>query len=105
MLARAGNIAVGFSASGHNQYPSVWVAGRSAIDPPGALFGPLVIVNGTGVQIQSFKRWGDYSAMSVDPTDDCTFWYTNEYYATTGSFNWATRIGSFKFNNCKAHGK
>jgi hypothetical protein len=28
--------------------------------------------------------------MSLDPVDDCTFWYTQEYYATTGSFNWAT---------------
>jgi len=58
-------------------------------------------VNGSGVQFNSFHRWGDYSSMSVDPTDDCTFWYTQEYYATTGSFNWATRIGSFKFNSCK----
>jgi hypothetical protein len=58
-------------------------------------------VNGSGVQFNSFKRWGDYSSMSVDPTDDCTLWYINEYYTFTGSLDWATRIGSFKFNSCK----
>jgi hypothetical protein len=99
---KAGNTALGFSASGQHTFPSVYVAGRSAADPPGAMFGPLVLANGTGVQLQSFKRWGDYSSMTVDPTDDCTFWYTQEYYTVTGSFNWATRIGAFKFNNCTA---
>jgi hypothetical protein len=62
---------------------------------------PLFLVDGTGVQVNSFKRWGDYSSMSVDPQDGCTFWYSQEYYKTTGSFNWSTRIASFKFNSCK----
>ena len=100
-MDKTGNIALGFSASSHAVFPSLYVGGRAPTDPAGALFGPLVLVRGSGVQFNSFKRWGDYSSMSVDPTDDCTFWYTNEYYATTGSFNWATRIGSFKFNGCK----
>ena len=104
-MDKAGNIALGFSASGQRTYPSVYVAGRAPSDPAGAMFGPLVIVNGSGVQVQSYKRWGDYSSMTVDPKDDCTFWYTNEYYATTGSFNWSTRIGSFRFNSCKGNGK
>jgi len=43
--------------------------------------------------------------MSVDPVDDCTFWYTNEYYATTSSFNWNTRIAAFKFDSCKGHAR
>src|SRR5579864_1583566 len=38
----------------------------------------IPIFLGTGYQA-SVSRWGDYSAMSVDPVDDCTFWYTNEY--------------------------
>jgi hypothetical protein len=97
-------MALGFSVSSHTVFPSVYVAGRAPTDPAGAMFGPLVVVKGSGVQFNSFKRWGDYSSMSVDPTDDCTFWYTNEYYAITGSFNWATRIGSFKFNSCKRRG-
>jgi hypothetical protein len=53
-------------------------------------------MNGVGAQTFT-NRWGDYSSMSVDPVDDCTFWYTNEYYAGTGnSYDWQTRIGSFK---------
>ena len=49
------------------------------------------------VQKNTSNRFGDYSTMQIDPTDDCTFWYTQEYIKTTGSFNWATRINSFKF--------
>jgi hypothetical protein len=102
-MDKTGDMALGFSVSSHAVFPSVYVAGRAAGDSLGAMFGPLVLVNGSGVQFNSFKRWGDYSSMSVDPTDDCTFWYTNEYYATSGSFNWETRIGSFKFNACSTH--
>jgi len=101
----AGNTALGFSVSSQQVYPSVYIAGRAAIDPLGTLFGPLGILDGTGSQFSSYHRWGDYSAMTVDPTDDCTFWYTQEYYGTTSSFNWKTRIGSFKFDNCKKGGK
>jgi hypothetical protein len=104
-MDKVGNTALGFSVSSHSVFPSVYVGGRAPTDPLGAMFGPLVLVNGSGVQFNSFKRWGDYSSMSVDPTDDCTLWYTQEYYAVTGSFNWATRIGSFKFNSCKGRGK
>ncbi len=100
-MDKIGNLALGFSVSSHNVFPSVYVASRAANDPAGALFGPLVLVNGSGVQINSFRRWGDYSSMSVDPVDDCTFWYTQEYYANTGIINWATRISAFKFNSCK----
>jgi hypothetical protein len=58
---------------------------------------PKLIIAGTGVQESSFNRWGDYSSMAIDPADDCTFWYAQEYYKTTGSFNFATRLASFKF--------
>ena len=98
---KTGNIAVGFSASSKDVYPSVLFAGRAPSDPAGTMAGPITIVDGTGAQVNSYHRWGDYSAMTIDPTDDCTFWYTQEYYSTTSSFNWKTRIGSFKFDNCK----
>jgi hypothetical protein len=101
-MDQVGNLALGFSASSLNLFPSIYVGGRAPNDPPGTLSGPLVLVNGTGSQFSSFHRWGDYSAMTVDPSDDCTFWYTNEYYRTTSSFNWSTRIGSFKFDSCRA---
>lgn len=101
-MDKAGDIALGFSAMSRSQFSSVYVAGRTPGDPAGAMFGPLVLASGGGVQFSSFKRWGDYSSMTIDPKDDCTFWFTQEYYATTGSFNWATRIGAFKFDDCRA---
>src|SRR6185295_4802170 len=55
-----------------------------------------------GSQTTNLSRWGDYSAMTVDPVDDCTFWYTQEYIKANGTFNWSTRIGSFKFPSCGA---
>ena len=106
-MDKVGNLALGFSASGKELPPSIYVAGRAPGDPSGLLSGPLVIAGGQGVQTQSFKRWGDYSSMTIDPTDDCTFWYTNEYYPVAGNFSfaWSTRVGSFKFDSCKGRGK
>jgi len=102
-MDKVGDLALGFSASGKQLAPSIYVAGRKPSDPLNTLSGPLVLAGGLGVQTQSFKRWGDYSAMTLDPSDDCTFWYTNEYYPVAGnfSFNWSTRVSSFKFNSCK----
>jgi len=94
-----GNMAVGYSQSSTSMYPSIKYAGRLAGETPGILpQNEATLINGTGAQL-SYTRWGDYSAMTVDPVDDCTFWYTTEYYITTGT-NWQTRIGSFKFPSC-----
>jgi hypothetical protein len=100
----AGDIAIGYSVSdGATTSPGVRYAGRLASDPPGLLSqGEVTLVNGTGVQTQQSSHWGDYSMMSVDPTNDCTFWYAQEYYSTTGQMNWRTRIGSFRFPQCSA---
>jgi hypothetical protein len=100
-MDKAGDIALGFSASSDSLDPSVDIVGRVPTDPLGTMESPDRVVTGTGVQQTSFHRWGDYSSMVIDPKDDCTFWYTQEYYKTTGSFNWSTRIASFKFNSCK----
>ena len=78
----------------------MFFTGREPNDPAGSLQTETAIVNGTGSQIGGLNRWGDYSALTVDPVDDCTFWYTQEYIRTTGSFNWNTRIANFKFANC-----
>lgn len=104
-MDQAGDIALGYSAMSHTQFSSIFVAGRTPADPPGKMFGPLVLASGSGVQVNSFKRWGDYSSMTVDPKDDCTFWYTQEYYSGTGSFNWATRVGAFRFDRCQPGAK
>jgi hypothetical protein len=60
------------------------------------------VISGTGWQDNGLSRWGDYSARQIDPSDDCTFWYTTEYLKPTGSFNWNTRIANFKFPGCGA---
>jgi hypothetical protein len=68
----------------------------------GTLEAEASMIEGTGSQTGGLSRWGDYSAMRIDPADDCTFWYTNEYLQTNGSFNWSSFFGSFKFNTCGA---
>ena len=102
-----GNLAVGYSVSSLTVFPGVRYAGRLASDPPGGLFqGEATIIAGTASQTTTNSRWGDYSAMSVDPTDDCTFWYTQEYYSSTPPAScsttacWQTRVASFKFPTC-----
>jgi len=96
-----GDMALGFSVSASALNPQVHYAGRLSGDALGTLGqGESILINGTGSQLPTLSRWGDYSAMSVDPIDDCTFYYTNEYLSTNGTFNWQTRIGSFKFPSC-----
>src|SRR4029077_9628600 len=91
-----GNLAIGFSASSSSIKPQLRYAGRLAGDPANTLSqGEAHLFDGTGSQTGSGNRWGDYSALTIDPVDDTTFWYTNEYYSTTTSYNWRTRIGSF----------
>ena len=98
---RNNNIALGYSVSGVTQAPDIRYVSRAATDPPGTLpGGEITLQAGFGVQQSSFGRWGDYSAMSSDPFPDCTFWYTQEYYANTGSFDFKTRVGSFTFPGC-----
>jgi fibronectin type 3 domain-containing protein len=97
----SGNIALGFSASSGSIFPQIRYAGRLAGDPLNQLAqGEAHLFDGTGSQTGTSSRWGDYSDLTIDPVDDCTFWYTTEYYASTSSFNWRTRIGSFKFSTC-----
>jgi len=99
---QSGDMALGFSASSTTVFPSVRSAGRLVGDPANTLAqGETNMFTGLGSQSGTSSRWGDYSAMSIDPVDDCTFWYTQEYYpAGTTSFNWRTRIASFKFPGC-----
>ncbi len=95
---RAGNMSLGYSASSATLFPAIRYAGRLSTDPVDTLpQTETSLVEGTGSQNTS-TRWGDYSAMSLDP-DGCMFWYTNEYYITTGN-NWQTRVGSFVYPVC-----
>ena len=101
---KSGDIALGYSASGPNDYPSVRYTGRAAGDPLGQMTSAeQTAYTGTGPQTEAEGRWGDYSDMTVDPSDDCTFWYTQEYLATDAVVlgTWRTRIVSFKFPGCR----
>jgi hypothetical protein len=100
-----GNIALGYSVSGSSMYPSIRVVGRNADDPLGQMtYSEEEIQAGSGFQIPlgGRNRWGDYSTMSIDPSDDCTFWYTQEYLASTGQIVWRTRVAAFAFPECVA---
>ena len=108
-----GNVALGYSRSNGTSpnFPSIAYSGRLVGDPVNTLpQTEVLLIAGGGSQFFNCggapcRRWGDYSAMSVDATDDCTFWYTNEYYDTQANGNtgnWHTRIGSFMFPTCFA---
>jgi hypothetical protein len=102
---KKGDIAAGFSASGPNDYPSVRYTGRAAGDPLGQMTqAEQVAYTGTGPQTEVEGRWGDYSDLTVDPTDNCTFWYTQEYLGQDLLLigTWRTRVVSFKFPGCRS---
>jgi hypothetical protein len=99
-MDKAGNIAVGYSESSGSVFPSIFITGRVPTDPLNTLEGEHLIQSGAGSQLPNLNRWGDYSSMSVDPVDGCTFWYTTEYLKNSGTFNWSTRIASFKLPGC-----
>ncbi len=99
-MDKNGDVAVGYSASGRTSNPSVRYAARLVSDPLNTLNAEKTMHAGAGAEKAGNTRWGDYSAMTIDPSDDCTFWYTNQYLAASGTLNWSTRIGSFKFPTC-----
>jgi hypothetical protein len=95
------NMALGYSKSSLSIIPGIYINGRLSTDPPNTLGAEATVLAGSGVQTAGAgNRWGDYSAMTVDPIDQCTFYYTNEYLPNNGAFNWATRIASFRFPSC-----
>lgn len=101
-MDKQGNMMLGYSVSdATNVFPGVRYTGRLANDPLGTMpQGEGTFVDGGGAQTTTGNRWGDYSSMTVDPSNDCTFWFTTEYYAATSSTGWRTRIGSATFPQC-----
>jgi hypothetical protein len=97
----AGDIAVGYSISSSSVNPGIRFTGRVPSDPLGTMENEQDILDGPAIETGSF-RWGAYAGMAIDPVDDCTFWFTTQYQPSNGSFNWNTRIASFKFGACKA---
>ncbi|HKM46889.1 MAG TPA: choice-of-anchor D domain-containing protein [Terriglobales bacterium] len=102
---QSGNIGLGYSASSSTIHPGIRFTGRVPSDPLGTMESEATFVTGTGSQTPSpnaGNRWGDYTAMVVDPADDCTFWYVDQYEKANGVFNWSTNIGSFAFTSCSS---
>ncbi|MBZ5666834.1 MAG: choice-of-anchor D domain-containing protein, partial [Acidobacteriia bacterium] len=100
------NIAVGFSRSGSasGQFPSLVYAGRVPSDAAGTLESEVTLLAGTGSQTGGGDRWGDYTGMAIDPVDDCTFWFTEQYQTVNGGFDWHTAVGTFSFPGCSGGG-
>jgi hypothetical protein len=100
-MDKAGNVALGYSKSSPSVIPGIYMSGRLSTDTAGTMGAETTVQAGIGVQTSGAgSRWGDYSSMTLDPVDQCTFWYTNEYLKTNGAFNWSTRIASYKFPSC-----
>jgi hypothetical protein len=99
-MDKVGNIGLGYSKSSSTIFPSIFFTGRQPGDVLGTMSTESSIYGGSGSQLRTLNRWGDYSSLSVDPVDDCTMWYTTEYLKQNGTFNWSTRIGKWKFSTC-----
>src|SRR6266536_135367 len=105
-MDKKGNMGLGYSVvNGTDVYPGIRYTGRLAGDALGQMtLGEGTIIDGSGIQRTTNSRWGDYTDMTVDPADDCTFWYVNEYYTLAGqnssTAGWQTRIGTFKLPGC-----
>ena len=105
-MDRNGSIAIGYSVvNGTNVFPGIRYTGRLAGDPA----GQMTVAEGNDhqrerVQTTTNSRWGDYTSLNVDPVDDCTFWYVNEYYTAAGQASsaagWQTRIANFRLPGC-----
>jgi hypothetical protein len=98
-MDQAGDIAIGYSVSSSTVYPSIRYTGRTPADALGTMQSEASLRVGSGSQT-GYTRWGDYSSLRIDPIDDCTFWYVNEFLPTTSSYGWYTNISSFKFSGC-----
>ncbi len=109
-----GNIGFAYNVGSTTANAQIRHTARARTDAPGLMRDEIVPAGAiedctsvtTGAQLaapQSGRpnaRWGDYSTTGIDPSDDCTFWHTNEYYATTSNANWQTRVCSFKLAEC-----
>jgi hypothetical protein len=103
-----GNMLMGYSGSSSTVFPSVYITGRLNTDTLNTMESESQVFAGVNSQVNvtigggSYPygyRWGDYTAMMLDP-NDCTFWYTGEYLKQAGLFNWSTRLFSFSFPGC-----
>ncbi|HJQ98866.1 MAG TPA: DUF11 domain-containing protein [Candidatus Polarisedimenticolaceae bacterium] len=95
-LDKVGNLAVAYSITDDDTvHPGLRYVGRLAGDLPNAMTQvERTLIAGTTSPSTEATRWGDYSALGVDPVDGCTFWFTSHVAG------YATQIGSFRFASC-----
>jgi hypothetical protein len=98
---KSGNMALGYNVSSPDIHPGIAYTTRLATDPPGTMAPETMLVEGGGSQT-TVGRWSDTSAMRVDPSDDCTFWYTTQYLKSDGNLNWTTDVSAFGLQGCMA---
>src|ERR1700733_1652766 len=95
-----GDIAVGYNVTSSTVYPAISYSGRQASAKLGTMGAEVSVVAGAGSQQATNQNWSSYTSMTVDPVDDCTFWYTGPYYKTSSLEGWSTIITSFRFPTC-----
>jgi hypothetical protein len=95
-----GDIAVGYNVSSTTVFPGIRYSGHAVTDHAGVMEPEINVITGAGSQNGTNKNWSSFSSMTVDPVDDCTFWYTNQYYLTSSQSGWKTEIASFRFPKC-----
>jgi hypothetical protein len=95
-----GDIAMGYNVSGTTVSPGLRYAGRVPTDHLGTMEAEVSVVAGAGSQLPKNQAWSSYGGMAIDPVDDCTFWMTGQYYATSSVQGWSTQIASFRFPSC-----
>ncbi|MGB9075095.1 MAG: hypothetical protein WCC22_20840 [Terriglobales bacterium] len=100
-MDQAGDMLMSYSVSSSSIDPGIAYTGRVPADALGTMESENILLTGTHFQT-GHSRWGDYSAARIDPADDCTFWFTNQYLTSNGDFVWGTHIGSFAFTGCAA---
>jgi hypothetical protein len=96
---KTGGIVLAYNVAASSQFPSIRATGRGPSDPTGALAIEKSVVEGAGVQ-NEMTRWGDYSTLSIDPADDCTFWFTAQYLGASERESWRTAIARIKRDAC-----
>jgi len=94
-----GNIGIGYSFGGSDDFPGQRFAGRLNGDPPGMLtLNEVILIEGEASQTDT-RRWEDYTQTAIDPTDDCTIWYVGDYLKKDAT-GYSTRIGAFRLPGC-----
>jgi hypothetical protein len=88
-----GNIALAYSVANETTFPSLRYTGRWANSPANQMVLQEKTIVAGGGSMTGSNRFGDYSHMTLDPSDNTTFWFSSEYVNTTNQ--WRTRISSF----------